>query len=96
MNFQELGITSVIPLAKLEGGMNGVRLIVEATKGKGFTEILSILPPNYDLSQAVHLEKYKLESAIAKHGYTLVEEPLITDFVQYEQYLTKVNQPLDK
>jgi len=96
MNFKELGINSVTPVAKLEGGLNGVRLIVEARTENGFTEILSVLPPGYDLSKAIPIKQYILESAVAKHGYTPVEEPPITNFEQYEEYLTKLNKPETK
>lgn len=96
MNFKELGINSVTPLAKLEGGLNGPRLIVEARREKGYTEILSVLPPEYDLSEAIPIERYILESAVAKHGYTPVEEPPIASFKQYEEYLTKLNKPKTK
>lgn len=93
MNFRELGINSVTPVAKLEGGLNGVRLIVEARREKGYTEILSVLPPGYDLSKAISIKQYILESSIAKHGYIPVSEQPITTFEQYEEYLTKVNKP---
>lgn len=92
MNFKEIGINSVTPIAKLEGGLTGVRLIVEARKEKGFTEILSVLPPGYDLSKAIPIKQYVLESAIAKHGYVPVSEQPITTFDQYEKYLTIVNK----
>jgi len=92
MNFKELGINSVTPVAKLEGGLNGVRLIVEARREKGYTEILSVLPPGYDLSKAIPIKQYILESAIAKHGYIPVSEQPIMSFEQYEEYLTKVNK----
>jgi hypothetical protein len=96
MNFKELGINSVRPVAKLEGGLNGVRLIVEARKEKGYTEILSVLPPDYDLSKAIPIEQYILESAVAKHGYIPVSEQPIMDFKQYEEYLRRINQPEPK
>ncbi len=93
MNFKEIGINSVTPVAKLEGGLNGTRLIVEARREKGYTEILSVLPPGYDLSKAIPIKQYILESAIAKHGYMPINGRPITTLEEYERFLTEVNKP---
>ena len=93
MNFKEIGINSITPVAKLEGGLNGVRLIVEARREKGYTEILSVLPPRYDLSKAIPIKQYILESAIAKHSYVPITGQPITNPEQYEEFLTKINKP---
>lgn len=94
MNFNELEIYSITPVAKLEGGFNGVRLIVEKRDMGGHTEILSVLPPGYDLSQAIPIEQYIKESSIAKHGYIPIEgQQPITNPEQYENFLTEINRP---
>lgn len=96
MNFKELGIFSITPVAKLEGGLNGPRFIAERKMLKGERELISVLPPNYDLLKSIQIKQYILEAAIAKHGYIPFDhEPLIS-FEDYEKYLRDLNKPKEK
>ena len=92
MNFQESDIKGIKPLAILKGGLNGTRLIAEVTYGNGEIILLSLLPPNYSLQDLIILQQYLLESAVAKHGYSVVPQKEITSFEEYEQYLREIGQ----
>lgn len=94
MNFKELGIQTIRPLAILEGGLNGTRFIAEAIKEDGKAQLLSFIPPDYDPSGAVPVESYILESAIEKHGYAPIEHDPIVTLESYEKYLREINKPL--
>lgn len=94
MNFKELGIRAIRPIAILEGGLNGTRFIAEATKKDGKAQLLSLIPPDYNLAKAISVEPYILESAIEKHGFIPVEHDPITTFDDYEKYLREINQTL--
>lgn len=96
MNFKELGIQTIKPLAVLEGGLNGTRFIAEATKEDGKSQLLSLTPPDYDPAKAVPVEDYILDSAIEKHGFIPVELEPITTFEDYEKYLREINKPPQK
>jgi hypothetical protein len=91
MNFTELGISAILPLAELKGGINGTRFIAEVTTVGGEKRLLSILPSEYDLSKAIPIEPYILESAVAKHGYDPVEHELLDNEEKYQTYLREIN-----
>lgn len=94
MNFKELEIQTIRPLAILEGSLDGTRFIAEAVKEDGKTQFLLLTPPDYKPIGGTVVEQYILESAIAKHGYTPVEHNPITTFEDYEKYLREINPPL--
>lgn len=93
MNFKELGIQTIKPLALLSGGLNGTRFIAEATTEEGNTKLISLIPPDYNPSNGVEIEEYILESAVEKHNYVPVEHDPILSTEEYEKYLREINQP---
>ncbi len=93
MSYKELGISTIKPLAKLEGGLNGPRFIAEKEILKGDKELIFILPPDYDLSRSVSVKQHILEAAVAKHGYIPFDHEPLTSFEEYEEYLREVNKP---
>jgi len=92
MNFKELGVFSITPVASLVGGLNGPRFIAERQLLDGEKELISVLPPDYDLSKSIEIKPYILESAVAKHGYVPAEGDSITSFDEYEKYLIELNE----
>lgn len=96
MNFKELGIQAIRPLAILKGGLNGTRFIAEATNKSGEAQLLSLTPPDYDPAKAVPIKPYILESAIEKHSFIPVKHDSIVTFEDYEKYLQEINQPPEK
>ena len=92
MNFKELGVFSITPVASLVGGLNGPRFIAERQLLDGKKELISVLPPDYDISKSIEIKSYILESAVAKHGYVPVEDDFITSFEEYEKYLIELNK----
>jgi len=93
MNFKELGISSITPVAKLEGSLNGPRFIAEKETIKGGKELISVLPPEYDLSRSIPVKQHILEAAVAKHGYIPFDHKPLTSFEEYEEYLRELNKP---
>jgi len=93
MNFKELGIRTIKPLAVLGGGLNGTRFIAETITEDGKSKLVSLVPPNYNPSNGVEIEKYILDSAIEKHDYVPVDHDPILTTEEYEKYLREINQP---
>jgi hypothetical protein len=92
MNFKELAIQGVEPLAVLTGGLDGTRFIARITKREGVTSLFFITPQNYDLRNPTPIEYYVLDSAIAKHGYVPTEHGMITTDEDYIQYISEINK----
>ena len=92
MNFKELGIQTIKPLAVLKGGLNGTKFIAEATKEDGKIQLLSLIPPDYSLDRATPIESYILESAVEKHEFIPTDHGPIRTFEDYEEYLREINQ----
>jgi len=78
-------------VAELKGGINGTRFIAEATTINGEKKLLSIIPPEYNLAEAIPAEPYILESAVSKYGYTPVEHELLDAEEKYKNYLIEIN-----
>ena len=93
MSYKELGISTITPLAKLEGGLNGPRFIAEKETVKGDKELISVLPPDYDLSKSIQVKQHILEAAVAKHGYIPFDHEPLTSFEEYEEYLRELSKP---
>ncbi len=93
MNFKELGIHYIKPVALLKGGLNGARFIAEYMSESGRVGLLSLAPPDYDVTKSVQIERYLLLSAVEKHGYIPVEHDFILNFEDYEKYLREINNP---
>ena len=92
MNFKELGVFSITPVASLVGGLNGSRFIAERQLLNGEKGLISVLPPDYNLQKPIEVKPYILESAVVKHGYVPTEDDSITSFEEYEKYLIELNE----
>lgn len=92
MNFKEMGVQTVEPLAVLEGGINGVKFIARTTMNDGQSQLMFMVPPNYDLKTAVLTNEEVLETAVIKHGYGLVNHKPIESVEEYEEYLREINK----
>lgn len=93
MNFNELGIQNIEPLAVLRGGIDGAKFIAKVVKKDGRSQLLYLIPPSYDPSKGIVTEEYILESAIEKHGFLPIEQEPILTYEDYENYLREINKP---
>lgn len=68
-------------------------LLLKKETVKGDKELISVLPPDYDLSGSVPVKQHILEAAVAKHGYIPFDHEPLTSFEEYEKYLRELNKP---